>query len=320
VPSARLALFRAGTAVASVLPPEASCQLALATGRLVGHLPDFDGRRAVVASHMARVLGRPLEGREAKRLVADVFANYARYWAESFRLPSVPLARVVSGVSTVGEGNLDAALSQNKGVVIAAPHLGGWEWGALYLMSRGLNVTVAVEPLEPAEVFEWFVGFRERLGMNVVPVGPGAGARILQALRQGHAVCLLSDRLVGRASGAEVDFFGARVKMPAGPATLALRSGAPLMCAAIYYGKPAGSHKIVFRPALELRSGGPFRCRAEAATQLLANELEVLVRAAPTQWHIVQPNWPDDPCLKKPSKRAPEAKVRAGALTGSSAQ
>jgi KDO2-lipid IV(A) lauroyltransferase len=36
--------------------------------------------------------------------------------------------------------------------------------------------------------------------------------------------------------------------------------------------------------------------RADVArvTQLLAHEIEMLVRRAPEQWHIFQPNWPSD--------------------------
>jgi KDO2-lipid IV(A) lauroyltransferase len=30
-------------------------------------------------------------------------------------------------------------------------------------------------------------------------------------------------------------------------------------------------------------------------TQLLAHELEFLIRRAPEQWHLFQPNWPSDP-------------------------
>jgi len=231
-------------------------------------------------------------------MVSKVFANYSRYWAESFRLPSVHQAQVLAGVTTEGEDNLDGSLALGKGVIVAAPHLGGWEWGARYLTARGHQVTVAVEPLEPPELFDWFAAFRERLGMHVVPVGPRAGAAILQALREGHVVCLLSDRLVGAASGVEVEFFGERAAMPAGPATLALRSKAPLMCAAIYFGPQADDHKIVFRPSIDLGQTGSFHDRVVRGTQLMAAELEQLVRAAPTQWHMVQPNWPDDPPLR----------------------
>ncbi len=159
---------------------------------------------------------------------------------------------------------------------------------------------MAVEPLEPPERFEWFVRFRERLGMQVVAVGPGAASAILQALRDNHIVCLLSDRLVGPTAGVEVNFFGAKAKLPAGPVTLAVRSGAPLMAAAIYYGQPAISHTIVFRPPLEIAAGERFRTTVEAGTQALASELERLIRDAPSQWHITQPNWPGDPQLHSP--------------------
>ena len=167
----------------------------------------------------------------------------------------------------------------------------------MYLIGKGIAVTAAVEPLEPPDVFEWFASYRERLGMRVVPVGPGAGGGHRTRLKAGGVVCLLSDRLVGEVAGTEVDFFGGRVKMRAGPVTLALRSKAPLMSAAIYYGKAADAHTLVFRPPLELPSNGRFRDVVQAGTQALAGELEKLVRPAPTQWHMVQPNWPDDPKL-----------------------
>lgn len=305
----RLEEFRLASAVACALPGWASCSLGRAVGGAVALLPDYDGRRALVASHMARAIGRPLGKTEARALVREVFANYGRYWAESLRLPSLPPGEVDAGVVTVGREHLDAALACGRGVIIAAPHLGGWEWGAMQILGSGLPVTVAVEPLEPPEVFEWFVRFRSRLGMNVVPVGPGAGAAMLRALGEGHVLCLLSDRLVGQASGVEVDFFGSRVMMPAGPVTLALRSGAPLLTAAIYYGRAAGSHTLVIRPPLELSASGPMgpepgahplrlRERVRNGTQELARELEELIGAAPTQWHLLQPNWPDDPPLR----------------------
>jgi lauroyl/myristoyl acyltransferase len=133
----------------------------------------------------------------------------------------------------------------------------------------------------------------------VVPVGPGAGAAVLSALKANHVACLLSDRLVGQAAGVEVDFFGAKLRLPAGPVTLALRSGAPLLAAAIYYRSQPGLHRLVFRPPLDLQGlQGGFREQVRVGTQQLARELENLVLAAPTQWHLVQPNWPDDPPLR----------------------
>ncbi len=296
--SKELAAVKAAAVVAGSLPAPAAYRLGRATGRLIGMLPDTDGRRALVASHLERVMGssRALSGAS---LVPEVFANYGRYWAESLRLPHVPADRVVAAVTTEGEDHIDAGLAAGKGVIVAAPHLGGWEWGARYLVARGVRVTVAVEDLQPPDLFDWFVAFRRRLGVNVVAVGPGASAAILQALADNHVVCLLSDRLVGATSGIQATFFGASTAMPAGPVTLAVRSSAPLVAAAIYFAHGVDGHHIVFRPPLALERGQRLRDIVSKGTQDLAGELEVLIREAPTQWHLVQPNWPDDPPLRR---------------------
>jgi len=302
--SKQLAMYRVGAAIASALPGEVATGAAQGLGALVGRLPDYDGRRAVVASHMARVLGRRLGRPERRRIVAEVYAYYSRYWAESLRLASVPQAQVQASVSVAGNDHLESAVALGRGVIIVTPHLGGWEWGGRYLIGAGLAVTVVVEALEPPDLFEWFARFREHLGFQVVPVGPGAATAVLRALKQNHVVCLLSDRLVGEASGVEVSFFGEQAMLPAGPATLALRSGAPVLPGAIYFGKAASSHRVLIRPPIEFPSGLRFRQAVYAGMQAIASELEHLIRHAPTQWHLVQPNWPGDPPLHRPSEWA----------------
>ena len=62
-------------------------------------------------------------------------------------------------------------------MIVALPHLGGWEWAGRWIAEQGLPITVVVEPLEPPELFEWFVSFRQSLGMTVVPVGAAGGGR-----------------------------------------------------------------------------------------------------------------------------------------------
>lgn len=306
----QLAFYKLGERVASTLPTRLALKLGQGLGAAVGRLPDWDHRRALVASHIQRLVGADLGPRATKRLVAEVFGYYGRYWAESLRLPSLSLAEVAAGVEMTGFDNVQRCLAGGKGLLIAAPHLGGWEWGAMYLAaSRGLPMTVAVEPLAPPELFDWFAHYRQRLGMHVVSVGPGAAGQIMRALREGHIVCLLSDRLVAGTAGVTVDFFGAATRLPAGPVTLALRSGSPLLAAAIYYGAGVGAHHIVFRPPLELARSGNLRADVQAGTQALATELEHLIRAAPTQWHLFQPNWPGDPSLRVRSRSRPQGPV-----------
>ena len=119
-------------------------------------------------------------------------------------------------------------------MILALPHLGGWEWAGRWLATQGFRVTVVVEEIEPPELFEWFVRLRTDLGMNVVPLGPGAAAAIVKALNENQIVCLLSDRDIG-GGGVEVEFFGERTTLPAGPATLSLRTGAPIVPVGVYF-------------------------------------------------------------------------------------
>ena len=116
---------------------------------------------------------------------------------------------------------------------------------------------------------------------------------VLEAVRQGRTVGLVADRdILG--SGVEVEFFGETTTLPAGPAVLALRTGVPLLPCAIYFDGPDG-HRVVIRPPLAVAREGGFREDVQRVTQVLAHELEELIRAAPEQWHLMQPNWPSDP-------------------------
>ena len=114
----------------------------------------------------------------------------------------------------------------------------------------------------------------------------------MEALSEGQIVCLMADRVVGDTSSVTVDFFGERTKLPAGPATLALRTGSPLLPTAVYF--DGNSHFAECRPAVPAVREGTFRSDVTRVTQLLANELERFIRAAPEQWHVLQPGWPSD--------------------------
>ena len=250
------------------------------------------GRRSTVARHLQRIHGPALQGSALEREVQRSFDSYARYWMEAFRLPGMSRAEIDAGLSYSGLNHVRDAAVGGRGVIMALPHLGNWDFGGAWLALQGLPVAAVAERLEPPELFDWFVSYRERLGMEIIPLGPTAGGAVLRALRAGKVVGLISDRdLTG--GGIEVEFFGERTTLPGGPATLALRTGAPLLPAAVYM-EPRGHHTGVIRPPITIDRSGRVRDDAARITQALAVELEALIRRAPEQWHIFQPNWPSD--------------------------
>jgi len=254
-------------------------------------------RRSMVERHLRRV-DPSLNGWKLRRASQQAFESYMRYYAESFALPSMSAAQVARTFVVENFHHVDDALAKGNGVILALPHLGGWEWAGRWLADRGYKVAVVVEALDPPELFEWFVGLRKSLGMNVIPLGPSAAAQVLTALRNNEIVCLLSDRDI-QGGGVEVTFFGEKTTLPAGPAMLGLRANSVILPVATYFTDKVNGHRAVVRPPLPMERTGGLRESVGVITQLLANELEELIREAPEQWHLFQPNWPSDPGYDK---------------------
>jgi KDO2-lipid IV(A) lauroyltransferase len=281
-----VAAYRTADVVAQRLPVRAGTFLARAGGRAAAHL--MRRRRRMVVRHQRRVLGR-----DDPAVVRGAFESYARYWFEMFRLPAdVRRGEVAPHFSVDGLEHVEKGLVAGNGVIVALPHLGGWEHAAAWMAGRGHRMLAVVEPVEPPALFEWFARQRGLLGLDVVPLGPDTAREVALALRANRIVCLLSDRDLS-GDGVEVEFFGERTTLPAGPATLALRTGATLVPLAVYF-RAGRDHHAVIRPPIPVEREGRLREDIARITQLLARELESLIRAAPEQWHLMQPNWPSD--------------------------
>jgi KDO2-lipid IV(A) lauroyltransferase len=191
-----------------------------------------------------------------------------------------------------GLEHLVDGMAAGKGVVMALPHVGSWEFGGAFLATQNLPMTSVAERLEPPELFEFFVEQRAAMGLTIVPLDASSGPAIMATLRSGRLVGLLSDRDVA-GNGIEVEFFGETTTMPAGPATLALRSGARLVTGAVYSG-PGADHRAIVEPPLDTTRQGSFRSDVARLTQQIATRFEGLIRAAPEQWHVFQPLWTVD--------------------------
>jgi KDO2-lipid IV(A) lauroyltransferase len=278
--------YRGATRIAQVVP----APLVPSLGRMAGRVGGWaqPERRRMSARHQARVTGH------ANGVHIDpVFESYGRYWLEIFRLPSeVRRGEVAPNFTIDGYEHIVDGLAAGKGVILALPHLGGWEWAAAWMAAQGHHMLAVVEPLEPPELFDWFAQQREAIGLEIVPVGPDVSKRVLGALRDNRIVCLLSDRdLTG--DGVEVEFFGEHTTLPGGPATCALRTGAVILPVAVYFEAGRHHHARVL-PAIPTGREGTLREDIASITQDLAHEFEELISAAPDQWHLLQPNWPSD--------------------------
>jgi KDO2-lipid IV(A) lauroyltransferase len=229
---------------------------------------------------------------ELDQLVRDGLRSYARYWLETFRLPSMDHKEIYERVNEVVVGSqlIDAGLERGKGVVLALPHTGNFDVSGIWLVGHAGGFTTVAERLKPESVYQRFLAYRESLGFEIVPADGGAVAPyrvLIERLRGNGIVVLPADRDLSR-RGLPVNFFGAETRMPAGPARLAALTGAQMLIGENWFTDDGWG--------LRLHTPIPVHGRDEvaAATQRMADAFAADIAANPVDWHMMQPLWLSD--------------------------
>jgi KDO2-lipid IV(A) lauroyltransferase len=227
---------------------------------------------------------------ELRELSHAGMRSYMRYFGEAFRLPAWSHQHILDRMVLDNEHRLDEAHARGKGVIFALPHTANWDWAGAYIALRGHPFTTVAERLKPESLFERFVAYRESLGMEVLPLTGGVSTLgvLARRLREGRLICLLSDRDL-TASGVPVTFFGEEARMAAGPAALAVQTGAALIPVTLSYEAPGMRAQL--HPEVEVPTGGTRREKVASMTQSVADAYAHGIAAHPQDWHMLQPLW-----------------------------
>ena len=273
------------------------------------------GGTARLRANLRRVVGPEMPEAELDALVQRGLRSYARYWMEAFRLPALSRREILAGFRLDGVEKLAADVASGRGAVVALPHAGNWDAAGAWVAATGWPITTVAERLKPEGVYERFLAFRQGLGMEILPTHGGERPTfdvLVDRLRAGAVVPLLADRDLF-ARGVEVDFFGARTRMPAGPALLALRTGAPLYVASLWYEPDAARAAIEGPLELPDPGSGPLDERVRLVTQRIADGLAAGIARHPEDWHMLQRMWLD----QRATAEGGSGSVQPTATTGS---
>lgn len=284
--------------------------------RTVPRLPDalgraiFDvvalavwARRGGGVQRLERNLARARPGaspRELRRLSRAGMRSYMRYYCEAFQLPGWDAELVAAKVRAVGATPLLEDLAAGRAVILVLGHLGNWDLAGAWAARELAPVVTVAERLEPAELFDQYVAFRESLGISVIPLDRGTNvfrALVGHAKRGGVVVPLLADRDLS-ATGVVVDLLGEPARVAAGPAALTLATGARLYPTRITYERLRGRRRraargpwgtvLDFAPAVELPEGLTRADAVAAISQAWVDSVAEAIRTEPEDWHMLQ--------------------------------
>ncbi len=134
--------------------------------------------------NLARILPPGTPPRALRRATRAGMRSYMRYFYEAFALPGITPEQVLARVRT----DIDPQLHEDVragSVVMALPHMGNWDLIGAWACRELATVLTVAERLEPEDLFEQFVSFRQLLGMRII--GQAHGEKVFDRLLRQRA-------------------------------------------------------------------------------------------------------------------------------------
>ncbi len=283
-------LFLGASALLTRIPLAVSEPVARVLFRIGYHL--WPQKRAIIHHNAAHVLGLAPSDPRVARLARGIYASYARFALELIRLPGLPADEPARLMATEGPQHeafialWERCRSEGRGIIAVSGHIGSIEVFAGAYARLGIPTYGLADDSTFPELFETLNHSRARWGVTIIP---WRRLRDIFRVMRSPAVLGMVVDWGYRPDDLPVRLMGAWTTLPAGPATLAVRTGAVIVPVAARRGRD-GRYQPEMGIPIEVVDGSPLALAQ--ATQAIADALEVMVRAAPEQWHTFKPMWP----------------------------
>lgn len=260
---------------------------------------DSGGRRVGFALTNLRIAFPELSEEQRREIGRRSYVHFAWNlveWARSLEWgPEDLLARV----TVDGMEHARAALAAGRGALVLSLHMGNFELAVRTTPLLGIPTTATGRPMANPHLWQRVVRGRSATGAELIDVRGGA-TEILRALRANRMVAVMIDQYARRKLAVQAKLFGVRCPTSAGIATLALRSGAPVIPFFVVREGP-DRHRATFLPPVEIPQTGDRRADIELGTARCNAVIESLIRKYPEQWwwaHRRFRNSPDRPDVR----------------------
>jgi KDO2-lipid IV(A) lauroyltransferase len=239
--------------------------------------------------NFGRVLGLPPDHDEVRAMALRAYYGYGRYLVELMRLPTrspEERAALVPDLDADAFKRMWREAPHGGGMIFVVGHVGSNDAVAAAIARHDMPMSVLADDSAFPELFEHLRRQREAWGVRII--GWRNMRAIFGVLRRREMLGLLVDWGY-RADGIPVKLFGHWTALPAGPATLAAKTGSRILPISIRR-RPGGTYLVAWTEPIDLESAEP--AELQRATQEIADALASTVAAAPEQWYSFKPIWP----------------------------
>ena len=279
-------------AIASWVESRTPDPIKMGLARLVGTLTYWviPRIRRNTTANMAVVLNRPPTDPEVRDLALRSVIAYIEYMLDFLRTYRMTMADVLQQAITIeGSHHLRAFENMGRGGIMISAHFGNLELCGGLISQRRTTYAVA-ETFPSRSVNALLDSVRARKNVRSIQLG-NAAREIIRTLQRGDFVALLADRPTP-GKGVQVEFFGRPVWIPHGAATLARRTGSPLLVGGIIRHKDR-SYTAYGMPPILIDPDQPAAEAVQEAMQKVMWDVEKLIRKKPSQWYMFRQMWPE---------------------------
>jgi lauroyl/myristoyl acyltransferase len=281
-------LYKLGSLLTRLLPHELTYRFGVVLADL-NFLVNTRSRRAVLAN-LAHVFADQPSPKSPRRLAREVFRNFARNIVDFLRLPRLDREAMERVIQVDGWEHVEIARAGGRGVIFLSLHLGNWEWAGALFALKGVHIKAVALEHGAGRVTRFFRERRQAKGIDVLPLS-GSTFAMIEWLHAGGAVGMIADRDYAR-QGMEVTFFGSPAVMPRAHASLALKTGAPIVpCFLVREG--ANRFRLIIEPPIVAADFQPLplETRVRTLVERCLRVFEVAIRRCPDQWFVFVPLW-----------------------------
>jgi len=227
--------------------------------------------------------------RQLRRISRRGMGRHLRYYREALTMGTLSPEGINRRVRLENHDKVLAEIGPSRQAILVLGHMGNWDAAGAWACQNIAPVTTVAERIKPESVYADFVRMRNQIGMTIIPIKKGEPTlpRLIEATKSPDPflICILADRDLSK-GGVEVDWFGRKALMGAGPAALALATGLPLYPVSM----PATRKGYVlrFHRKVDVPTGLDKAAQIQAMTQQWANALGRAIRQSPSDWHMFQ--------------------------------
>ena len=184
---------------------------------------------------------------------------------------------------------LEKRYAENRGVILLISHSANWEYATLAISKKiGMPFGVIMKEQRNTLVSDWMVKHRSKWGNRMITLGISV-RNFYKELLDKHIVLLAADQRAPKESQ-RVKFFGRMSTCFSGPASLALKTGAPIIFA-LMKREPDLKYTIKFVevPVDDLPTDEDEKILE--ISQRHTTILEEAIKTAPEQWLWMHDRW-----------------------------